>query len=123
MTDSTLASRKKRLQQDRDDYANRLAEAEALVNSSELAQEYKEADAIGYFGETPEEVDNRAFTVAGVIRDPYEAAVSGRPQVAKVIGRDLAGHPAGEPQPEAKQAVENVPSDPDSDDAKSAKKK
>lgn len=108
MSDSTLASRKTRRQKERDERANRLAEAEARVNESELAQEYREADAIGYFGETPEEVDNRAFTFGGVANDPLEAAVSGRPQVAKAVGRDLSGKKVGKPEPEARQTVEKL---------------
>ena len=108
MSDSTLASRKTRRQQERDDYANRLAEAEAQVNESELAEAYREADAIGYFGETPEDVDNRAFTFAGVARDPLEAAVSGRPQVAKAVGRDSAGKKTDKPEPEARHTVEKL---------------
>ena len=68
-----------------------IEEAEARVADMPVAHAFKEADEKGYFGETPEEVPTEAFTFGGVASDPERAAVSGRPHVAKKLGRHEDG--------------------------------
>lgn len=68
-----------------------IEEAEARVADMPVAHAFQEADEKGYFGETPEEVPTSAFTFGGVASDPHVAEVSGRPQVAKKLGRNEDG--------------------------------
>jgi hypothetical protein len=85
------AARKEEEAQERE---ARRAEAEEAIEASMLAHDIREADETGTFGESDETVPNEAFTVEGVTSDPLRAAVSGRPYLAQVLGRDQAGDPA-----------------------------